>query len=78
MALSIDDLPDDVEKLKALLVAAHAATEAADARATALATEVDRLTERAERLDHIISVLRRAQFRRRSERITDAQIELAL
>ena len=78
MALSVDDLPNDIETLKALLVAAHAATDAADARAAALATEVDRLTERAERLDHIVSVLRRAQFGRRSERITDDQIELAL
>jgi len=78
MALSVDDLPNDIETLKALLVAAHAATETADARAAALATEVDRLTERAERLDHIVSVLRRAQFGRRSERITDDQIELAL
>ena len=50
MALSVDDLPNDIETLKALLVAAHAATDAADARAAALATEVDRLTERAERL----------------------------
>ena len=78
MALSVDDLPNDIETLKALLVAAHAATQAADARAAALATQVDRLTERAERLDHIVSVLRRAQFGRRSERITDDQIELAL
>ena len=78
MALSVDDLPNDIETLKALLVAAHAATDAADARAAALATEVDRLTERAERLDHIVSVLRRAQFGRRSERIADDQIELAL
>jgi len=78
MSLSIDELPNDVESLKALLLAVHAASQAAEARAASLAVEVDRLTARAERLDHIVSVLRRAQFGRRSERISEAQIELAL
>ena len=64
MALSPDQIPNDVESLKALLLAAH--------------VEVDRLTARAERLDHIVSVLRRSQFGRRSERISDEQIELVL
>lgn len=78
MALSIDELPDDVASLKALLLAARAASDAAEAKSASLAAEVDRLTARAERLDHIVSVLRRAQFGRRSERIADDQIELAL
>ena len=78
MALSVDDLPDDVESLKALLLAAHAASEAADAKVAQLTAEIDRLTARAERLDHIVSVLRRAHFGRRSERISEEQIELAL
>ncbi len=78
MALSIDELPDDVASLKALLLAARAASDAAEAKSASLAAEVDRLTARAERLDHIVSVLRRAQFGRRSERIADEQIELAL
>lgn len=78
MALDHADLPDDVESLKALLVAAHAATAVADAKAAMLAAEVDRLAARAERLDHIVAVLRRAQFGRRSERIDEEQIELAL
>lgn len=78
MALSTDELPDDIESLKALLLAARAASDAAEARSASLAAEVDRLTARAERLDHIVSVLRRAQFGRRSERVNDEQIELAL
>ncbi len=78
MALSIDELPDDVASLKALLLAARAASDAAEAKSASLAAEVDRLTARAERLDHIVSVLRRAQFGRRSERVNDEQIELAL
>lgn len=78
MALSIDELPNDVESLKALLFDAHAAAQAAEAKSASLAAEVERLTARAERLDHIVSVLRRAQFGRRSERINEDQIELAL
>lgn len=53
MTLSIDELPDNVASLKALLLAKCAENARID----------------AERLDHIVSVLRRAQFGRRSERI---------
>jgi transposase len=92
MTLMPDDLPDDAETLKAMILAARA--EAAVLRADkerldaerarlahegqVLAAEVDRLTAQNERLDHIVSVLRRAQFGRRSEKISDDQIELAL
>jgi len=85
MALSIENLPDDVEGLKALLLAADAKADRLAAEhdrlageKTALEGEVDRLTARAEQLDHIIAVLRRAHFGRRSERVTADQIELAL
>lgn len=78
MALSIDELPNDVESLKALLLSVHADALATEAKAASLAAEVDRLTARPARLDHIVSVLRRAQFGRRSERISDEQIQLAL
>ncbi len=92
MTLTPDDLPDDAETLKAMILAARA--EAAVLRADkerldaerarlahegrVLAAEVDRLTAQNERLDHIVSVLRRAQFGRRSEKVSDDQIELAL
>jgi transposase len=99
MPLRLEDLPNDVESLKALLLAAnaeahrissqHQLLSAQNQQLTAehhrlteknatLEGEVARLTARAERLDHIVSVLRRAQFGRRSERISDDQIELAL
>lgn len=92
MALSLDQLPDDVATLKALLLAVRAETQSAHAdnarlaaqrdqlehEHTVLAAEVDRLTQQNERLDHIIGVLRRAQFGRKSERISDDQIALAL
>ena len=92
MTFTPDDLPNDAETLKAMILAARA--EAAVLRADkeridaerarlahegqVLAAEVDRLTAQNERLDHIVSVLRRAQFGRRSEKISDDQIELAL
>jgi transposase len=85
MTLPLDDLPNDVETLKAMILAARAETARLDAdrqrlkrEGQVLAAEVDRLTAQAARLDHIVSVLRRAQFGRRSEKISDDQIELAL
>jgi transposase len=64
MTLSLDELPNDVASLKALLLAAHA--------------DNAQLAARNERLDHIIKVLRRARFGRSSERIDDDQLNLAL
>lgn len=85
MALTPDDLPDDAEMLKAMILAARADNARLDAERArlahegqVLAAEVDRLTAQNERLDHIVSVLRRAQFGRRSEKVSDDQIELAL
>jgi len=92
MTLTPDDLPNDAETLKAMILAARAETAALRAdkeridaerirlahEGQVLAAEIDRLTAQNERLDHIVSVLRRAQFGRRSEKISDDQIELAL
>ena len=85
MALMLENLPDDVESLKALILAARAENsklaaerDRLEQKQNVLATEVDRLTAQNERLDHIIAVLRRAQFGRRSERISDDQMNLAL
>ena len=64
MAHAHHELPDDIECLKALVLAMQA--------------DNARLTARNERLDHIIAVLRRAQFGRSSERISDDQMALAL
>jgi transposase len=85
MMLALDALPDDAASLKALIAAlsAEAQTVRADHAQLAierddLAAEVNRLIARNERLDHIISVLRRAQFGRSSERLSEDQIVLAL
>ena len=85
MALSLDDLPDDVETLKALVLSARADNaglaverDRLEHEQTVLTAEVERLTEQNDRLDHIITVLRRAHFGRKSERISAEQMALAL
>ncbi len=99
MTLALEDLPDDVAALKALILAAHAQTATAtaaveaaqaerdaalsaaeSAKALSLATraEADRIKAQCDRLEHVIAVLRRAHFGRKSEKITAEQMELAL
>ena len=43
-----------------------------------IAAERDQLAARNEKLEYIVAEMRRAQFGRRSERITDDQLALAL
>src|SRR5262245_12950365 len=64
MALSLNDLPDDVEKLKAMVLAISAETEAAQARieaaqalAEAALAEKGKLDAEHARLDHEHTVL---------------------
>ena len=85
MTLALDALPDDAASLKALIAVLSADAQTAHADKAHLATErdvlaaeVSRLIARTERLDHIISVLRRAHFGRSSERLNEDQIALAL
>ncbi len=86
MMITPDNLPNDVATLKAMVLAGRAENDRLAAERERLAheeqvltAEVHRLEARNARLDHIVSVLRRARFGRRSERrISDNQIELAL
>jgi transposase len=66
-----DTLPDDIEALRALLLAERASR-------AAIIVERDKLAIRNERLEAIIAEIRRAYFGRKSERITDDQLSLAL
>jgi transposase len=66
-----ETLPDDIDALRALLMAERAN------RATIVA-ERDKLVVRNARLEAIIAEIRRAYFGRKSERITDDQLSLAL
>ena len=80
-----DILPNDVDALRALLAtaladhtAAVAERAAAVAERNAIRAERDQLAARNERLEAIIAEIRRAHFGRKSERITDDQLALAL
>ena len=85
MTLALDTLPDDAESLKALIARLAADRGEWVARCgqleqekAALAVEMERLEANNARLDHIVMVLRRGQFGRSSERLSEEQINLAL
>lgn len=71
MSGAAEPLPDDLETLKALLVAERTARQAAEAQAS---------QERAgrERLERLLQELRRALYGRRSEKSDPDQLQLAL
>jgi transposase len=68
MTDTVDTLPYDIEALRALLVAERSAHIA----------ERDKLAARNARLEEILAEIRRAHFGRKSERINDDQLALAL
>ncbi len=75
-------LPDDIDALKALILAERAAHAAAHAAVlverNTIAVERDLLSVRAEKLEQIVAEMRRARFGRSSEKIDDDQLALAL
>jgi uncharacterized protein with PIN domain len=73
-----DTLPDDIDALRALILAERAARVAIVSERNAIAVERDTLAARNARLEAIITEIRRAHFGRKSERITDDQLALAL
>jgi transposase len=64
-------LPNEIDALRALILAERAAH-------ALIIAERDKLAIRNERLEAIIAEIRRAHFGRKSERITDDQLALAL
>ena len=66
-----DTLPENIDALRALILAERAAH-------AIIVSERDKLATRNERLEAIIKEIRRAHFGRKSERITDDQLALAL
>src|SRR5947207_12279086 len=68
MTDSDNDLPDNIERLKAMLVAERASH----------AAERSRLVEQNDRLLHTLRQLQRNQFGRKSERLSEDQLNLAL
>lgn len=75
---SRDTLPNDIDALRALILAERAAHAAVVTERNAITAERDKLAVRNERLEAIIAEIRRAHFGRKSERITDDQLSLAL
>jgi transposase len=71
-------LPDDIGALRALILAERAEREQLAQRNAQLAERVAIVERVNTKLEHIVAELRRAQFGRRSERITDDQLALAL
>ena len=71
IAASPDALPNDLDALRAVLLA-----ERADKRV--LIAERDQLSAANDKLHHIIAVLRRARFGRKSERLSEEQLNLVL
>ena len=69
MTLALADLPDDVDALKAMVLAM--ASETAELRAVNESAEI-----RIARLHAILKALERARFGRRSERLSPDQIDL--
>jgi hypothetical protein len=78
MTHASDTLPDDIDALKALIRAERAVHAAVVVERNAISAERDTLAARNARLDAIIQEIRRAHFGRKSERITDDQLALAL
>ena len=64
-------LPTDIETLHALIKAERSAM-------TSVLAERDQLAARNAKLEHLIAEIRRAYFGRKSERINDDQLALAL
>ena len=71
-------LPHDVEALHALILAEREAHAALLAERNTIAAERDQLAVRTTKLEHIVGEMRRAMYGRRSERIDDDQLALAL
>ncbi len=78
-------LPDDIDALRALILAeravhasAVAARDAAIAERNTIALERDLLAVRTAKLEQIVAEMRRARFGRSSEKISDDQLALAL
>jgi transposase len=71
MSNSAPELPADIEALQALVMAARAERDAAIAERDAALSQNDRLR-------HLLRVLQRAQFGRKSEKLDPDQLQLAI
>jgi hypothetical protein len=78
MTTTADALPDDISALRALILAERAERLAERAEREQFAERIANLERLNAKLEYIVADLRRAHFGRKSERITDDQLALAL
>ena len=78
MTPATNKLPGDLDAAHALIVAERAAHAAVVAERDTLVVRNEKLETANARLEAIIAEIRRAHFGRKSERITDDQLALAL
>ncbi len=72
------NLPDDVEALKAMILASHARIADKDAEIMNKNALIERKEDRIQRLEKLVADFRRALFGARSEKVAAEQYELAL
>src|SRR5215217_4626089 len=70
-------LPEDPASLRALLLEALAKVDTLTSRCDGVTAERDVLVEQNERLRHLLLKLQRRQFGRKSEQLTDEQLQFA-
>ena len=70
-------LPEDPAALRALLLEALDKVDVLASRCDSVTAERDALVEQNERLRHLLLKLQRRQFGRKSERLTDEQLQFA-
>jgi transposase len=70
-------LPEDPAALRALLLETLAKCDTLSSRCNDISAERDTLTEQNERLRHLLLKLQRRQFGRKSEQLTDEQLQFA-
>ena len=75
---NVHTLPDDIESLKALILAERETSSAERHALVTVRAERDALQSRTSRLEHIIRQLRRLQFGRKSEKLDTDQLNLGL
>ncbi|KRQ11981.1 hypothetical protein AOQ71_17350 [Bradyrhizobium manausense] len=78
MSETADQLPTDIDALRALVTAARAERDSAIAKCDAAIAERDDALSQMDRLRHLLRHLQRAQFGRSSEKLDPEQLQLAL
>jgi len=74
----VDDLPNDIDALKAIVLASRVDIAARDARLVERDSIIERKEDCIQRLEKLVADFKRALFGVRSEKVDPGQFELAL